>query len=56
VCRQNWLFGFCKRVGFVCRAKDNVPMWADNKIVLKKVRWEKFKKTRVGLGVGKFIF
>lgn len=34
-------------------AKDNVPMWAGNKIVLKKCDVEKkIKKPKVGLSVG----
>jgi hypothetical protein len=41
-----------RRVGFVCRAKPNVPLVRLAKIVFKKVRWEKNKKHRVGLSVG----
>ena len=43
-----------RRVGFVCRAKPNVP-FAGWQIVLKNVRWGKIKNSGSGKRVGLFL-
>jgi hypothetical protein len=52
---QNWLFGFCRRVGFVCGGKSQCAIAGRLKLVLKNVRGQKNKKHRVGKSVGLFV-
>lgn len=50
--RQNWLFGFCRRVGLCGWGKSQCANAGWLKLVLKNAGREKNKKQCVGLSVG----